>query len=374
MKKTYMMKTVSLFLLICLILLQPANILAVGNYATLEDIKQEAMKGWHQSYEAHGRTIAIDVSTIKIPKVQQVPVYKLSSAGPVADDLLAGLNVVNNAGFLNAAAGNLWGETYKARYVDYKINEYFTLENARWEMRTDGSEMTLQDAYDFSYALIHRIYGEELAGTLQLEGIHVLGKIYAIKPEDHSLQDALTQNGSYTFHYRQYLGAIPIFQGDGPVFEKAVKNEPYLDISCSAETEVFSTQDYALFGGIARIQETLHEDIPLSPIGTLIAVLEDEISAGRLRAVESIELGYLIYHDKTSLDIGWAIPTWKCVAEYYVDETGAPYTSLEADGTVSTIPRISPIYIPAQNPYLDLFSVDSARKTAPSIMTWEQAR
>ena len=45
------------------------------NYCTVADLKVQTAEGWHETYEAHGRVIQVDLS-VELPDVQQIPLIQ----------------------------------------------------------------------------------------------------------------------------------------------------------------------------------------------------------------------------------------------------------------------------------------------------------
>ena len=62
----------------CALLLCGSRALAEEFY-TIGEVRQQAAAGWHETYEAYGRTIVADVEP-EIPNATQIPIEKLEFA------------------------------------------------------------------------------------------------------------------------------------------------------------------------------------------------------------------------------------------------------------------------------------------------------
>ena len=67
-------------LLFCVLLLVPTLALASGDMVSISELRQqgEAMGRWTQTYEAHGRTIEVDVPII-VPEVEAMPIVTVEA-------------------------------------------------------------------------------------------------------------------------------------------------------------------------------------------------------------------------------------------------------------------------------------------------------
>ena len=63
---------------LCVLLLVPTLATANSNMVSISELRQqvETMERWTQTYEAHGRTIEVDVPII-VPEVEEFPVFSV---------------------------------------------------------------------------------------------------------------------------------------------------------------------------------------------------------------------------------------------------------------------------------------------------------
>ena len=61
----------ALLLILCLL---PLSALAERPTLSVAELRAQTPKRWTQTYQAHGRTIAVDVP-IEIPDVRQIPIF-----------------------------------------------------------------------------------------------------------------------------------------------------------------------------------------------------------------------------------------------------------------------------------------------------------
>ena len=66
-----------MWFVLCALLLIPTLALASGDMVSVSELRQqvEAMGRWTQTYEAHGRTIEVDVP-IRVPSAEKVPILE----------------------------------------------------------------------------------------------------------------------------------------------------------------------------------------------------------------------------------------------------------------------------------------------------------
>ena len=64
--------------LFCVLIIVPTLALASGDMVSISELRQriEMMERWMQTYEAHGRTIEVDVPII-VPEVDEFPVFSV---------------------------------------------------------------------------------------------------------------------------------------------------------------------------------------------------------------------------------------------------------------------------------------------------------
>ena len=71
---------------LCVLLLVPTLALASGDMVSVSELRQqvEAMGRWTQTYEAHGRTIEVDVPII-VPEVDELPIVTVQAYNPYSE-------------------------------------------------------------------------------------------------------------------------------------------------------------------------------------------------------------------------------------------------------------------------------------------------
>ena len=64
--------------LFCVLMIMPTLVLASGDMVSISELRQqvEMMGRWTKTYEAHGRTIEVDVPII-VPEVEEFPVFSV---------------------------------------------------------------------------------------------------------------------------------------------------------------------------------------------------------------------------------------------------------------------------------------------------------
>ena len=78
-----------IFAAFCTLMIVPTLALANSDMVSISELRQqvETMERWMQTYEAHGRTIEVDVPII-VPEVEKLPVVKVEAYYAIRNDRL----------------------------------------------------------------------------------------------------------------------------------------------------------------------------------------------------------------------------------------------------------------------------------------------
>lgn len=338
-----MKRTLALCLAFATALL-PLTGLAQGMRNTLPEVREQAAGGWRQTYEAHGRSIQVDIP-VQVPEAASFPVLKAIPM-PALDTLpltdWQGHNqerhkLFNETGFFRwdtpareikaqAAQKNLKepprGMDVKPMILrfnqlewdtPYSYNNPFTLRDAaglmadKWTEYAPGEPIFLMPHWIYARGEM-RAYdrkSDTFSGDpwpyFQAPLIVYLNQLIRGIP---LLCYASESFAAYTGlalkkETRNHVGGIAIMQG-------------LQDIGLE---EYFYSAQYALM----KEDEELAADVPLCSFHKAVAAYEQLILEGKLRKVDSLRLGYVLWRDKGKAESYTLLPTWVLEGELFPD-------------------------------------------------------
>ncbi len=361
---------------------------AAPQYVTLAALREEVRGGWHETYEAHGRTVAIDLD-ILVPEAEAAPVLKVERAPAPEDALLAAYDVIerypNGSSLLGVSKGdpgrgNLY-KTVKGKVTEAPIR-YFDAPDIDWNARAEDNPLDMRRAADIALDEIERLYGPEMRAGFEVKTIGAGGKAYywegcdGARPILKRPVDAPGNIGTYYIDFRAVFRGIPVIFGGGGWFADYIRGELPSDnpMACSASGDVATPEDYSLGIHAAREIEMRHADVPLAPFAEVKKALETQIQNGRVRTLERLELGYVQYYDPERADASWLVPCWVAFGEMYSDASGEP--RLYADKEMSFAQKENGwLIVRAQTGALqDSFDRSKTRRYVPETFGWEAVR
>lgn len=286
-----------------------------GSYArseasrhTIEEIQQQVVSGWHQTYDAHGRTIEINCP-ISVPDVSTFPVLHVrwrtmqfnpanAPEGATAEIGGYGFALIQNNPLDDMVKRSTWELTWYDEPWD--MNQAYAYENPL----TLGEAVSLAENYITTFGM----------GTISV----ALDRFYSaiIKKVNHSTGEFLEMvgdKGYYKLQFYQTMNGIPILVSAGWGVHNTIYNglgypKPY--------AEMKSAYEYVLGGQFLEQVEVIHEDVPLCSFEKVREVVETKIQSGNVRVVESVRLGYILYLDKQDASKIYAVPGWVIRCEY----------------------------------------------------------
>lgn len=292
---------------------------------TVQEILGQAAAGWHQTYQAYGRTVTVDIPVqvpyaAVFPALRAEPMPALSSI-PITD--FRGYNqenskFFNEAGFFrwDSIAGEIkteaarkngkssskvteikpvirffnkleWDTAY-ALNTPSTVRDADALMKATWEKYFPNEKILLMPHWA-------NVYGDPQAPLMVyfdqvMRGIPLL--CYSMNSFSHY---SVTLNQEI----RGYVGGIAIIQGLTNI---------------GLEDTFYSTQ-YSLL----KEQQEIEPDLPLCSLEQVIDTYEKLIEEGKLRTVQSLRLGYVVWYNKGEPESYTLMPTWVLEGELFRD-------------------------------------------------------
>ncbi len=314
---------------------------ADAKQCTITEIKEQAAPGWQKTYEAHGRTIVVDIP-IQVPETDMFPAL-VAVPMPPADGIpitdwhghvLASDKFFNEAGFFRwdsptgeikteAAQKNLkdpprgmdvmpvvrkfnqleWDAAY-AYNNTYTVRDADTLMKTKWNAYFPNEKIVLMPHWVHARGEM-RFYDEktdtysgdpwpEFQAPLMVYFDQVIRGIPLLcYPSDSFAHYA----GMVKKEIRGYAGGIAIIQG-------------MKDIGLEG---MYYSMQYSLL----KEQQELLQDVPLCGLDRVIGTFEQLIAKGKLRTVASLRLGYVAWYNKGEPESYTLLPTWVLEGELF---------------------------------------------------------
>ena len=334
------------------LLLVPTLALASGDMVSVSELRQqvEAMGRWTQTYEAHGRTIEVDIP-IYIPNEKELAVYDCSAyteyiKNPNSDDKNnvysynenlreltkekdgtseADIEVYGKGTELRIMLNNPEDLLGKNKNDNIKIKEYGFYQYQVDDKVTyaENNEMSLEEAEKYLEEIVEYFIKDEYNG-IDIDYIKIAGRGRKTKSyTDEELGEYVDYypKGSYFFNYYQTLHKIPIMMTIIATLNNKQENKIYGDLfeywgTTGGICQIMDRNSFWLTIKWMKIEKEHEETVKLLPIEQIINTVEKEIKAGHIRNVYALKLGYIIYLNDRSPETYTLYPMWVLDCDY----------------------------------------------------------
>lgn len=334
------------------LLLMPTLALASGDMVSISELRQqvEAMGRWTQTYEAHGRTIEVDIP-IYIPNEKELAVYDCSAyteyiKNPNSDDKNnvysynenlreltkendgtseADIEVYGKGTELRIMLNNPEDLLGKNKNDNIKIKEYGFYQYQVDDKVTyaENNEMSLEEAEKYLEEIVEYFIKDEYNG-IDIDYIKIAGRGRKTKSyTDEELGEYVDYypKGSYFFNYYQTLHKIPIMMTIIATLNNKQENKIYGDLfeywgTTGGICQIMDRNSFWLTIKWMKIEKEHEETVKLLPIEQIINTVEKEIKAGHIRNVYALKLGYIIYLNDRSPETYTLYPMWVLDCDY----------------------------------------------------------
>ena len=351
-------------LLFCALLLVPTLALANSDMVSVSELRQqvEAMERWTQTYEAHGRTIEVDVPII-VPEVDEFPVFLVEPYYAVYEQRLTRdgtmLEKIGEDGRCSVyAESNLLSEEGiigKARVLDlddfeqvdfdanyssprdehnlntkYTSKFFYPYEIDQADIYAEDNPASLENAVTNLEKIIGYFYPEEPA--VMVDRVELRSRLHKVKGiDDYNLGDYVEDypSGTYNLSIREMMDGIPIYVdvGDRLSLDLASdKGKKGVNDFWRKNVKLWRVGDnYFEFMNRSRFEldavwlkrvNKIEEDVPLKNVDVIIKNLEKEIEKGKIRKIYALKLGYCVYFSDEGENIYTIYPVWMCECDY----------------------------------------------------------
>ena len=337
---------------LCVLLLVPTLATANSNMVSISELRQqvETMERWTQTYEAHGRTIEVDIP-IYIPNEKELAVYDCSAyteyiKNPNSDDKNnvysynenlreltkendgtseADIEVYGKGTELRIMLNNPEDLLGKNKNDNIKIKEYGFYQYQVDDKVTyaENNEMSLEEAEKYLEEIVEYFIKDEYNG-IDIDYIKIAGRGRKTKSyTDEELGEYVDYypKGSYFFNYYQTLHKIPIMMTIIATLNNKQENKIYGDLfeywgTTGGICQIMDRNSYWLTIKWMKIEKEHEETVKLLPIEQIINTVEKEIKAGHVRNVYALKLGYIIYLNDRSPETYTLYPMWVLDCDY----------------------------------------------------------
>lgn len=337
--------------LICLCLalfLLPAA--ACAQMCSVAELREQAqsMGRWTRTYQAHGRTIEVDIP-ILVPDVAACPVATVKGLAPCTPEFLARLreegtyNEVYSSytGTFSGADVSPKGKAEDVVTVTFEENAGIDIEFNKptepyvsgtvagfeayfaWQLDEDtaygeDNPVTCGDALRLMDEVMADVFaGDERVGLRAMTATmseRTRRRTGQNTPVGDPIEGSLP--GYCQFHCDQTLFGLPIaYTAFGPA---VMLRQDGAYLYSEVNVRVYGERQFEFScNGPITADTVLCEDVPLASVADVIAAIEAEIAAGHIRRVHALELGYIL--GRNAQGRACVYPAWslRCV---YVDD------------------------------------------------------
>lgn len=376
-------RCISFFISVILILLYSTAYADAERY-NISQLGALCADGWHDTYQAYGRTIQVDLE-IEVPAVEKAPVVLVEEMPPLSEQRQRELkekylnvkddNPINAYDFRSDDWSTVLG--YK---LPYRLNEKAgeTMLSVVWPRRAlmeydwtkayaDNNPLTLQDAFGVVNKHFHEVFPD----------IDLVVKDVALEDRylNKKTREPIRDMGGYLLICKQLFYGIPQITSAANGFEASINNETEGELLIGYDYQVYATivadDAYTLNCKLIREKELLHEDIPLLPFSEVKPSIVELIKKGNVRNVYKVQLAYVVFDNSDDLNNSFVLlPCWVAWCKYYRDAKRETDEFQENDPYFEAL-YYKPIIINAQTgSLLDPKSKDPLRARCPDVIAW----
>ena len=336
------------------LLLMPTLALANSDMVSIYELRQqgEAMGRWTKTYEAHGRTIEVDIP-IYIPNEKELAVYDCSAytdyiKNPNNEDKTNVYAYNENLKELvkeesNDKSENAIIEVYDngtelrimfnspEELLEHNTRDYIKIKKSGYYpdkvnadvIYAENSDLSLMEAEKYLEEIV-RFFIRDGYDGIDIDYIKIAGRGRKTRSyTDEELGECADYypKGTYFFNYYQKLHHIPIMMTIIATLNNKQENGVYGDLfgfwgTTGGICQIMDRNSFWLTIKWMKIEKEHEETVKLLPIEQIINAVEKEIKAGHVRNVYALKLGYIIYLNDRSPETYTLYPMWVLDCDY----------------------------------------------------------
>ena len=403
------------------LLLVPVLATASANMVSVSELRQQAenMGRWTQTYEAHGRTIEVDVPII-VPEVEKLPILEIeavksSDEGIFSDENNRDIYVLSKDdtsteyadnslmefvnpqieaetpstfflinGNVMLQAGHDWVYVRRGGKLKYGYQSYYGFEPNIDRIFAENNPNCLLDAKNTLQKVLDYFYPKE-ENQFDLDYIEVRERARKVKDlsESGGYVDEYPM-GTYYFALRQMLHGIPIYTGVGERIDSFSSDRKFendevekcLKIEGVSINyfEYMAADSFNILVCWVRERSVIENDIPIASLQQILHMVEQEIQRGHIRNVYALRLGYAYYLNSASSETYTLFPVWVCDCDYTENPKEETMSNI-VDSNFRRGYNFSQILLNAQNGKMESRWLKKTEMLyCPKIITWEDTQ
>lgn len=358
-----------IMLSLLLAVLLSANNAIADAHISVQQAKDPALAGWHQTYDAHGRTITIDAD-ILIPDVDAIPILKIAHR-----DLLPHYDPpIQQNSLIDGVLISSGGSYPYAEHPSYPM----------LDGQAENNPLTSSEAFQIYRDMIDScgdIFGDV---TLMEYGFVAHGVTYPYTYDDEKREiigmdtqaDPLTDQGHYTIELKQTFHGIPYITSPTDYYSE-IKQNQRLNMPVSiANGEICAKDDFfAVYQCFPKEIGVVAEDSPIIPFEQAKTQFETWIHAGLLRDVYNVRLGYMSFCDPEDEDSFYLVPVWAAYGILTDDPKKEIHMDEYADYIRRAIPTVMLIVNANSGKLLDKYgAANASRYNVGELIYWNEGQ
>ena len=397
---------------LCVLMIVPTLALASGDMVSVSELRQqvEMMGRWTKTYEAHGRTIEVDVP-IRVPSAEKVPIlecvpWKISEK--MTDEIKKETKTEEYDGIINFESLNdkgtdthYFGILSKERFEVYhdspsmllsrKPQDFLKTEKTEIpideinenEAYAEDNALTVLEARQVLTDILNAMYGENAEYIFDRVSIGSRGR-KTKGMNDLELGEVVDYypKGTYVLECYQTIQDIPILieakqiyygvRGSDVEIKWASRINEFSYTPPHLWMQIMSPQEYAAGGCLKKCRAIREEDVPLAGLERIIGAVEEEIQGGQIRNIYSVQLGYSIFLEEDSNGIYELFPVWLIECQYsYLPENEAWYDENNDDYRNQMGYGRFVINAQTGKPFEHKSEIQNKDLICPNVITWE---
>lgn len=270
---------------------------------------------------------------ISFPEVDRVPVISMKAASartafPAGNSVQGDAHVANHVGKFTVGMG-MERKKALAELLMTRPPNSTDIQKTAIAFDADGHRMyaehnplSLELAEKFVRDHASMYYDNSF--ELQAKSRYAFGRRMWKNQEKDMNQRALEEMGHYALYYHQLVHGIPLlsritqaYQSSTGVIRGEMSSSPITSMAFIYNT----SDDYTISLSAFECTEVKHDDVPLTSLDKVISTVEGMITAGKLRRIDRLDFGYVLFQDKlstTNAPIEYtAFPCWVVEGELY---------------------------------------------------------
>ena len=280
---------------------------------------------WKQTYNAHNRSIEIDIE-IAIPEKKEAAILTVRHGdSSLTEEQLARYAAIEE--------GSSFKPNNSKTFLGMGVNNPFTMLPGQKKGRcrtwmldlnsidintayAENNPVTLGEAWDIFTTEIEYCYGQEIAQQLVIDQIMMRDRLKVYHRNTKEYGEALREYGSYQFTALQVFYNMPLLCHVSAAFDKSIRGEK-TRLQNSLIGIIANEESFHFRFSLVKVEQLLSENSAICGVEDAISALERFIDEGRIRNVYTLKLAYVLWNDASDDERFYMVPCWVAECDYY---------------------------------------------------------